>query len=551
MNTIIRKQIASMFRHKFNLLVIFIPTLLIAFYSGFQLKYRYLTAATCKEETNASDHRNGFATFIPGKNSIIVYVSSSLGNDANDGSSPQKAVKTLNRASGLVRDGHNDFMLLRRGDTWRGESLGRFKSGLNAARPQVVGSYGESCRRPRLELNGHFIDHDGQSRSFVAISGLQIVSYPKIPGDSSFNGATGGGVRYVGGGTSLLIEDCHILYGELIIQSYGKHHYEKVKIRRNIIEYNYHVNTCGQNAAYRPSGMYASHVKDLTIENNIFDHNGWNEKVASACATMYNHNMYLNANRLVVRENIITRASSMGIKMRSDTTGDANCLLFENNLLVGGEIGLSIGGNTKEKHRFSNVTIRNNVFTQIGKCNPTKRNFSWMLDVEDNNNTIIENNYFLHQPWYTNAYGIRLGGNSTSNIEIRGNLFYNIKQRSLYILTRDSWERINIYNNTVVDHLHDSCLVEHQGAFKDVAYHGNRYYSSNRNNWFCINGSRYNLAQWSGLSGEKGAVSWVGKFSDPDRTVGSYAATLELGDTLEGFISAAKKQSRCVAGGQT
>ncbi len=84
------------------------------------------------------------------------------------------------------------------------------------------------------------------------------------------------------------------------------------------------------------------HVNHLTIEGNVFDHNGWNEDVSSACATMYNHNMYLNANGLVIRDNIIARASSMGIKMRSDSTGDADDLVFENNLFVDGEIGSAI-----------------------------------------------------------------------------------------------------------------------------------------------------------------------------------------------------------------
>ena len=538
------KFVFSVIRHKFFFFVAFYSILIVAIFNGFQLGNLYLKAATEYNSTSTTEHENGFTPLIPGRDSIIVYVSSSSGNDASDGSSPQNAVKTLNCASRLVRDGHNDFMLLQRGDTWRGESLGQFKSGLDAVHPLVIGSYGESSRRPRIEVKGHFIDHDGQSRSFVAVTGLQIVSFTKIPGDPAFDGATGGGFRYVGGGTGLLIEDCHILYGELIIQSYGQYHYENVKIRRNIIEYNYHVNTCGQNAAYRPSGMYASHVTDLTIEGNIFDHNGWNNKIVTACATMYNHNMYLNANRLIVRENIITRASSMGIKIRSDEIGDTNHLVFENNLLAGGEIGLSIGGNTKEKHRFSSVTIRDNVFTQIGKCNSTKRNFSWMLDVQDNNNTIIEKNYFLHQPWYTNAYGIRLGGNSESYIAIRGNVFYNLKQRSLYVIPKDEWKHIVISNNTIVDPSHDSCLIDHQGNFINVVYQNNRYFSGKGDKWFCVSGVRQTLAQWATISGEASAVFWKRKFIDPERTIGSYATTLGLHNTIEGFITAVKKQNR-------
>ncbi|MFH0976541.1 MAG: hypothetical protein V1874_12235 [Spirochaetota bacterium] len=487
---------------------------------------------------------NGFSKFEPGSDSVVIFVSSSEGNDANNGTSSERAVKTLARAAALVRDGQNDFIMLRRGDTWRGESLGRFKSGLDANNPLVITSYGESTERPRIEIDRHFIDHDGHARSFVAVMGLHIVSYPKMPEDPAFDGATGGGFRYIGGGTGLLIEDCHIQYGELVVQSYGGYHYENVQIRRNIIEFNYHVDTCGQNPTYRPSGMYASHVTGLVIEGNIFDHNGWNKDVTSACATMYNHNMYLNANRLIVRENIITRASSIGIKIRSDTSGDVNDLLFENNLLVDGEIGISIGGNTEEANRFNHVIIRRNVFSQIGMGNPTGRNFSWMLDVKDNSNTIIENNHFLHQPWYTNAYGIQLQGNSGSNIAITGNILYNLRQRSIYVRTMDGWNDIVISNNTIVDTAHDSSLIDHNGSFDDVVYQNNRYFSNTGDQWFCVDGLRRTLSQWISVSGETGAVSWTGSFTDPSRTVGTYAATLGLQNTLEAFIAAAKKQNR-------
>lgn len=490
------------------------------------------------------DQEGGFTTFDVGTDSKVVYVSSSEGDDANDGSSPSQAVATLSRGADLVRDGENDFMLLHRGDVWRDEELGRFKSGKDAAHPLVIASYGDSTDRPRVEVNANFINHNGQARSFVSVIGLEIISFPKIPGDPAFDGATGGGFRYVGGGEGLLIEGCHLTYGEVVVQSYGDVHYEGVEVRRNVIELSYHVDTCGQNSAHRPSGMYASHVNDLTIEGNVFDHNGWNEDVSSACATMYNHNMYLNANGLVIRDNIIARASSMGIKMRSDSTGDADDLVFENNLFVDGEIGIGIGGNTSEPARFSNVTIRNNVFTEIGIGNPTDRNFSWMLSVTDNVHATIEDNYFLHQPWYTNAYGIALGGGSTSDITVSGNLFYDLKARSLRVQPEAGWSNIQIHDNTFVDPTHDSCLVDHEGGFGAVTYANNAYLSETGSDWFCVDGNRRSMAEWASDSGETGASTFSGTFSDPSRTVETYAASLGLTSSLEAFLEVARQQSR-------
>ena len=496
------------------------------------------------EISGTRPEENGFTTFDVGPDSIVIYVSAQSGADTNDGLSPASPVKTLTHAASLLRDGEGDFMLLRRGDTWRGESLGRFLSGRDAEHPMVIASYGDSTDMPRVEIDTNFIDHNGKVRSYVAIIGLELVSFPLIPGAPAYDGETGGGFRYVGAGTHLLIEGCRMTHCELVVQSYGDEgHYENVEVRRNVIELNYHINTCGQNNEFRPSGMYSSHVTGLTVEGNIFDHNGWNEDVESACATMYNHNMYLNADNLIVRDNIIARASSMGIKMRSDETGDADTLLFENNFFVDGEIGLGIGGNTENPHRFSNVTIRNNVFSQIGLGNPTERNFAWMLEVSDVLTATIDSNYFLHQPWYSNAYGISLTGGSTGDITVSNNLFYDLTARSLRVQVAGNWGMITVDSNTFVDMAHDSCLVNHQGDFANVQYQNNRYYSSESTDWFCgdVAGT---LADWQAGAGETDAAQWSGTFSDPNRTISSYAESLGLDASLEGFLAAAREQSR-------
>ncbi|MBN2530311.1 MAG: hypothetical protein JXR76_28235 [Deltaproteobacteria bacterium] len=496
------------------------------------------------EVSGTREQERGFTTFDVGAESVVIYVSSSQGSDSQDGVTPETPVKTLSHAASLLTDGANDFMLLRREDTWRGESLGRFLSGKDAAHPMVVASYGGETALPRVELDTNFIDHNGKAQSFVSLVGLELVTYPMIPDDPEFDGQTGGGLRYVGAGSDLLIEGCRLTHCELVVQSYGDgQHYENVEVRRNVIELNYHVDTCGQNNEFRPSGMYSSHVNGLLIEENLFDHNGWNEDVASACGTMYNHNMYLNANGLTVRNNVIARASSMGIKMRSDTTGDADDMVFENNFFVHGEIGLGIGGNTDEPHRFSNVVIHGNVFSQIGESMPTDREFAWMLDVSDVKAALIDGNYFLHQPWYNNAYGILLGGGSTSEITVSNNLFYDLKSRSLQLKPQSGWGDIAVNGNIFVDEAHGSCLVDHTGDFSKVTYSNNKYYSSESQDWFCGDGTG-NLSDWEMASGEIGASQWTGPFADPQRTISTYAQSLGLQPSLEAYLAVARDQSR-------
>jgi hypothetical protein len=443
-----------------------------------------------------------------------------------------------------VRDGKPDFLLLKRGDTWRDQSLGRFKSGQDAQHRVVIASYGDSRQRPRIELSRNLIDHNGHARSHLAIVGLHLVGYRMVPGAPEFTGADHAGFRLVGGGADILIEDCHIQYGGIVLQSFRGHRYDHIEVRRNVIEKSYHVDTCNQNFKFRPWGMYASHAHDVLIEENLWDHNGWNADVASACASMYNHNLYLNSDDLVVRGNLILRASSIGIKMRSDRTGDCSGVSIENNLFVDGEIGVSMGGNKKEAYRFTNSSIRDNVFSQIGMGNPTGRNFSGIVGFQDHDKLRVENNLFAAQLWYDNAHGLKLTGGTLRQSEVRNNTFYRLRRRSLLVEATGGWDSVTISDNTFVDPDQGSCLVDHRGGFGAVRYAGNHYSSSAAaGDWFCVGGSTLSLDEWK-VTAEGDADDAVPTFTDPSRTLGNYAGTLGLSPTIEAFVAQARLQSR-------
>src|SRR6185369_16029394 len=84
---------------------------------------------------------NGWTVFTPSADTHIIYVSSSQGNDANDGLSVNTPVKTFNRGTSLMRQGFPDWLLLKKGDTWSGESLQIRTSGRSATEPQLISSY--------------------------------------------------------------------------------------------------------------------------------------------------------------------------------------------------------------------------------------------------------------------------------------------------------------------------------------------------------------------------------------------------------------------------
>jgi hypothetical protein len=77
------------------------------------------------------------------------YVSSSAGSDSNSGTSASAPIASLAKASALALE-PGDRLLLRCGDTWRGEMLEITRSG-QAGSPISIGAYPEGCaERPRI-----------------------------------------------------------------------------------------------------------------------------------------------------------------------------------------------------------------------------------------------------------------------------------------------------------------------------------------------------------------------------------------------------------------
>jgi len=512
-------------------------------------------AGDVTERALARDQENGWTTFDVGAESRVVYVSSSQGDDDNDGLSPENAVRTIAKGASLIRNNQHDFLLLKRGDAWEENGVGRFVNGRDAEHPAVISTYGDSTRRPIIRSSEEFIDLGGQVRNYVAVMGLELVYLPGDPSSPNFSADGEGGIRLVGATEGYLFEDMKVTYGKINVQGWnneGTAYMRGVEIRRSTIELSYTGGSCDDPGARRPSGSYSDHVDGFLIEDNIYDHNGWNEDVEGACATMFNHNMYLNARRATVRNNIITRGSSMGIKLSAFAAGEGDRPIedfaIDNNFIYDGEIGVSAGGNGVGPYRFSNMRITNNVFSHVGRSNPTGRNFAWYLDLTDHNDSLVEGNYFLSQPWYTNAYGIKIGEDGTdrhnthNQLVVRNNLFYGLRGPEIIVISKPTYGSVSVQQNTIVDTQFASCLIDHRGAFDKIAYANNRYLGTG-SNWFCIDGAQRTLSQWQSASGEQSPSTFSQTFVDPDRTLDTYAQSLGYDDAEE-YLDAAKKRSR-------
>ena len=92
----------------------------------------------------------GEASPTMGPDSRLIYVSSSVGQDTNDGMSPGTPKKTLAGAVAAIRDGYPDWVFLLRGDTWN-EGFAPFEfSGRSVDEPIVITAYGPGDSSPMI-----------------------------------------------------------------------------------------------------------------------------------------------------------------------------------------------------------------------------------------------------------------------------------------------------------------------------------------------------------------------------------------------------------------
>ncbi len=521
-------------------------------------------SADGSERAGSRLQENGWTTFDLSVDSQVIYVSSSTGDDANDGLTPATAVATPERGFALTRSGFPDVLLLKRGDRWRDTALNsRFHlGGRSANEKMIIASYGNSTRRPRLEIKTNFINDNGREFSNVAVQGLAFISYKKQPNTPEYDGTSGGAVRFVGNARSrnILLEDNYVEYGEFIVQSV-----DNIQLRRNVIYRSYHAGTCRFNAdgtrnphgnsAFRPSGMFmGSGTNTALLEGNVWDENGWNPDIPvgpnGACATIFNHNVYLSdVKNVTVRNNLFLRASSIGLKVSGNSSGGVDGLRVDNNLFAEGEIGIAMGGNSSETNTHNNSVVSNNVFTDIARTKPTTRAFTWGITVENNNNTVYENNYFVNPLDARNGFSFGLGRDFNTDVTIRNNITHGYN-RALRVASKVGWDSVQIQNNTFFTQIGTGPLITHQGNFDDVSYSGNDYFSNytsssaNSDGWFDNGFPFLNIGQWRTRSGETNAAVSTYSPSDPGRNVDSYAAQLGIGSTLADFAREARKQSR-------
>ena len=268
-------------------------------------------------------------TPVPSADTRQIHVSSSMGDDANDGTSPQRAVRTFLRAYALARDGMPDHVLLRAGDVWDDASIanqygGWDKRGRSPAEPMVIGVYGQG-ERPRIRVRtantGLLLQGNDRGNGDIAIVGLHFQDDRAHPNDSI------NGIQVYGLTRNVLIEDCYIegFAGNLLMSSEAGFAVQNVVIRRSIFVDAYP-------ADGHSGGLYFATVEGLLIDECVLDHNGWSAVVPGKISTIFNHNVYMQptCTDVLVRNTISSRASATGLQLRGSHQSAINNFLADN-----------------------------------------------------------------------------------------------------------------------------------------------------------------------------------------------------------------------------
>ena len=371
---------------------------------------------------------NGWAVFtpVPGTGSCsngsytgtcIIYVSSSTGSDSNNGQTVSTPVQTLDKGLTLLRNGHPDWLLLKRGDTFlpdaNGNSFGVFSySGASATEPMVVGSYDPSQpgvvdpyvagARPLIEFSSTggtagnaLLTMNGTGGDFIAMVGIEFYNYTADPSNANYNpnwtGTTA--ISLLNPVTWWWIEDCKFSFYEdniginIYFSSAGvagagvENPGSLFTMNRNVV-----VDAYSPNSSVFAEGIYIAGVPNLSFNQNLFDHNGWNATVAGAGASMFNRNIYIQANQpsisgtsnptLSYTNNISTQSSAEGAHFRFGGT-------ITNNLWAYDAIGFDIGCNTSDEPYcvpISSATVTGNVIQNSTDINPsTPRGYGFII----------------------------------------------------------------------------------------------------------------------------------------------------------------------------
>lgn len=534
--------------------------------------------STLSKTAELLDRTNdGWTIFQPSKNTNIVYVSSSDGNDdtgdiytikdiGDDPFVPRsnfslKPFKTFKAAFEKTRNNHPDWILVKRGDSFF-ESI-RVRNGKNLLEPFLIAAYGTNESNPIFNTaDKTALQVCCRSTSNIAIQGLDFYAHTRDPKTSFYISPDGGS------GFNVYVSEDHTtknillegnrfkFYGGSGIQGPGK--FINIVLRRNSFLDSYSTTSHSQ-------GLYAENVT-MKLEENIFDHNGWLKQAdkdigkKQGAATIFNHNIYFaNSNNVEIVNNVFLRSSSIQNKFTANKGKHSSTnIIIKNNLYLDGEIGISAGGNKTGAYRFKDYKIIDNVMLNIGRSQPTGRTLGWGLDITDWDGGIVKNNYFLNQnsPKVDNTFGIHISGTS-QDITIGENIFNNLfNANALVLASNGNNKNITVNNNQFLFEESGGEIINLKEDLSGYSFKGNQYFhDAGRTKIYATNTIKHNFwksflpyfeddnfKDWVSLTKENSS-QWAKPNIKEQRTIETYLKSINKQPSIDNFISNVRKMS--------
>jgi Right handed beta helix region len=466
----------------------------------------------------------GWTQFNPSPDTRKVYVSSSQGNDANNGLSEASPKKSISAGKALLRNNYPDWLLLKKGDTWN-EDLGVWSlSGRSLTERMLVTSYGTGARptvRPVAGNNGLSV-WDPYKPEYVALVDLHIT-----PQTSPTDGRA---IAWYSDGGNFLVEGCLMENFDIAFLFQAGHN---ITVRRSVA-----YNNDGQ-------GGYIQNVKGFLFEENVVDKSGFPDP------NYYKHALYIDNEGMtgvVVRKNIFTEASSNGIYLRPGGT-------CEDNLVARCGISIELGGGDSWFANPGGVTavVRNNVVLDGKDINATEKR-GWGMLMQNIASATIENNIIANIGSCGFPFAIEIDGWSNGatihDVTLRNNISYGWKGEAVRIKGNagSQLDNLAIDHNDFQNEVDVDSLVYtwDTSSATEIDSSYNRFHSiAPANAQFTLGGSTTSLSQYKTAVGD--TTSTIVQVSYPyagSATIAGYHASLGKTASHEAFMTEARKQSK-------
>ncbi|MDC7222381.1 MAG: right-handed parallel beta-helix repeat-containing protein [Spirochaetales bacterium] len=531
----------------------------------------------------------GWTEFTPSEDCRILYISetgsdetgtvyarddSEIGSDPLEPEGTVLPFATYEAACEEAREGYGDWILFKRGESFTAtlEPL----SGESSDYPALIGAYGTTGDMPLISpVNSDDEDTDrveyesciylfcrrGRDCINSVVTSLDFYCSDKDPdvGTPIDVSSSGLGLMALGSGSeggtirNLLIEGCRFRYFDgNTIQKLDEGVVENVVIKRCQFLNNYTYTTDNGHC----QGLYASYIDGLYFIENLFDHNGWLNQASDdeviGGGTIFNHNTYLtDCTNVEYYRNVSLRPSSIHFKFTAQN-GEASATNIElrENLLVDGEVGISLGGNDQSPYRFKDILIEGNLVTEQGRSRPTNRYIGWGIDVVDWDGGMVVNNLIAHfydQGDNNNNYGFSFNG-GFRDVQFKNNTVWNVYGNGILLYDRDSSYREDnwFYSNRLEADDPDKSWVQVVKIYdgEGVVFAQNSYRSDTNETPFLWDEDYLTFDQWSDISDDALSEMVSDDFLTEGKNIAAYNSSLGGEESIDAFIEGCREQNR-------